>query len=457
LHLLPHLFSDMSHLLKVISDWRNGRSAKECDFRDLFKQHLHKPPYYLRYSLDKQRPDLFMIYITDYSNRDEDLVQECNGIIVDSRDYSIVAYGMNRMLDKTKDYHSGQFRLPEGEDYRYEEAEDGAVLSVFQYEGSWVVSTKRNIDAKNVRWSSQKNFYQLLGEAFPNNDPQTCFQKDLQSGYTYSFILLHPENHLVIPHSKIELLYISRRNNTTLEEENMATDEPGKNHFDWASSRQIMNRESCLKRLSEHRGKVKRGIICYRKTLKSVQRIMIDYKWFNEANELRKGMPSLHLSYLACSPEEKQKMRQYFGNQHVFNQMDDLLRNLIRYTYAVYRDSYVRKQFKVLPDDPIYKTIRKLHNEFKTTGQPIRIHHVVNVIESIPAHILDSILSYFSAYGFYRPGEPPDLTDTADPGSHHDRHDHPKENVSSFDKSCKMPARIDDEDVHDPVLEYEGM
>lgn len=461
----------MSNLLKVISDWKNGRPAEECDFRDLFKQHLHKPPYFLRYSLDKQRPNLVMIYMTDYSDREDALVQECNGIIIDSNDYSIVAYGMNRMLDRTRDYHSGKYVIPKGDEYVFEEAEDGAVLTVFHYDDSWVVSTKRNIDARNVRWSSQKNFYQLLEEAFFENNVQDVFERHLEPGYTYSFILLHPENHLVIPHAKTELLYISKRNNSTLEEENMATDfvDEKATMLDWVKRRRIMDWETCMKCLSERGKHAKRGIICYKRVERSIERVMIDYKWFSEANDLRKGMPSLHLSYLACNSEEKQKMRQFFGDQSVFNQIDDLLRNLVRYTYYMYRDSYVRKQFKIPLEDPIYKTIRKLHNEYKTTGQSIRIHHVVNVIDTIPPHILDSILSYFAAYGFYRPDTLAKSVNDSERFEFVQPSIAKRENTSQPSQSQRIPsvpemerssipppseARIDDEEQ---IIEYEEM
>lgn len=393
----------MSALLKLIDTWKNGRDNKDCDFRDLFKEHLHKDPYFLRYSLDKSRPDLFMIYITDYSDREDHIVQECNGIIIDSNDYSIVAYGMNRMIDATDAYHNGTFKLDNNN--FFEEAEDGAVLTVFNYDDTWVVSTKRSIDANNVKWSSHKNFYQLLCDALPGGNACALFDKDLDKGYTYSFILLHPENHLVIPHDMAELLYVSRRDMRSLQEINISSisdDDENLKTFTWARKRTRLTNAEALERLTLNNGR-KRGIISSFRTGSNISRTMIDYKWFSEANHLRKGQPSLHLSYLACSPDEKQKMRQYFGNQVIFATIDDLLRNLIRYTFTVYKDSYVRKQFKVPDNHPIYKTIRKLHYDYKTTGQPVRIHHVVNIIETIPTHILDSMLLYFSTYGFYPP------------------------------------------------------
>jgi len=396
----------MSALLKLISEWKNGRKSEDCDFRDLFKEHLHKEPYFLRYSLDKQRPNLFMIYITDMSDRNNELVQECNGIILDRSDYSVVAFGMKRMKDLTEQFHRGDVEIS-FDDYKLEESEDGAVLTVYNYDNIWMVSTKRSIDAKNVKWSSQRNFYQLLSDAFVDGKPDEMFSRDLEKEFTYSFILLHPENHLVIQHSKPELVYVSRRSLKTLKEDNIASvDEASVPALEWAGVRSSLDKTVAEDRLKRKNGNNynKRGVIFSRLSQSGdYERSYVDYKWFQEANLLRHGKPSLHLSYLACGPDEKQKMRQYFGNQNIFNVIDDLLRNLTRYIFSVYKDSYVRKQFKVPNNSPIYRTIRKLHYDYKTTGEPVRIHHVVNAIDNIPPEVLDGILLHYSTYGFYAP------------------------------------------------------
>lgn len=452
----------MSSLLKTIADWKE--SNKEGSYRDLFKDLLHKAPYFLRYALDPSKPDLFMIYQTDYSDRTDAVVRECNGIIL-NMDYSIVAYGMDRMVDKTEDFKTGRFTLEEYKNPEdgtskpiiIEEAEDGAVLTVYHYQPSdgnadgakWVVSTKRSIDAHNVRWSSHKDFYQLLCDAVPDNDPQTLFDKNLHKDYTYSFILLHPENQLVVAHAEPKLIYVSKRNKKTLSETN-ASDNDAES-FTWANKRtQISYDEACDKLTGKGSPTTKRGVIVGTKvtvdSVTNISRLMVDYKWFNEANNLRKGMPSLHLSYLSCSPDEKQRMRGYFGNLEMFNVIDHLLRDLIHYTHNVYKDSYIRKQFKVSIEHPISRTIRKLHYTYKTTGNPVTIHDVVDVVGRIPVTALDNMLQFFAAYGFGVPVDPNDLP-AANAGHSGVRNK----------KSPRRQSRIDDEQVSaNPIPKMEG-
>lgn len=397
----------MAELLKLISDWKRTCLSENAlvEYQSLFRDKLRQHPYYLRYALDKQRDDLLMIYQTDRSDKNNDIVKECNGIILDKTDFSIVAYGMRGRVDETENFYSGNLPINIHE-YDLEEVDDGAVLTVYNYGGEWLVATKRSIDASRVRWSSSRNFLELLSDALSN--PLETFARDLDPGYTYSFVLLHPENHLVLLHQKPELIYVSRRNNETLEEENISSlsNESVGNEpiFPWAQQRTRLTAKECLSRLSQEKKMEKRGIMCVsRNDPLRMDRIKIDYKWFHEADKLRKGLPSLHLSYLACSPDEKQRMRSYFGNLMEFRVIDDLLRNLIHYVYSVYRESYVKKQYRVPQQHPICKTLRILHYDYRMTGEPVRVHHVAALIDRTPCQILDSMLKFFSTYGFNPP------------------------------------------------------
>src|SRR4051812_24061037 len=113
----------MSNLLQFIADWQERNPGAE--YQELFRSHLHQHPYYLRYALDRQRKDLFMVYQTDRSDKNDAIVKECNGIILDKGDYHIVAYGMKGRIDETENYHLGNFPIDFAQ-YDLEEVDDGA-------------------------------------------------------------------------------------------------------------------------------------------------------------------------------------------------------------------------------------------------------------------------------------------------------------------------------------------
>ena len=393
----------MSNLSTLIKSWKTEQenNKQEFSFRTLFSNVLHKEPYHLRYSLDKKRPKLFMIHPTELSQNDNKVVQECNGIILDGETFEIVSYGMQNLTDSTVHFDSTKTDF-DNENIHVEEAEDGTVLRVFYWNNEWIVSTNRRIDASRVRWASNKTFYELLSEAVPDRKLEDLFEKDLSKENTYSFILLHPENQLVIDHSEPRLVLIGYRNNSTFVE---------KDHrdlqLDWAQNPHSIT-ENTLKFVNDHLESKerfdKRGLIISDWSVSTVvKRVKIDYQWFTIANDLRKNMPTLHLSYLACSFQEKKLMRSYFGQLDIFNMVDSLLRYLTKYSFETYRDSYVRKQYKVPTDHPIFYVVRRLHYLYKTGGEPIKMQHVRTILDSTPAHILDSMLFFFSTHGFYPP------------------------------------------------------
>ncbi|RKO93304.1 hypothetical protein BDK51DRAFT_27878 [Blyttiomyces helicus] len=143
----------MAALSNLISTWiKNGNPSivvgdvnKEKTFRELFNQVLHRSPFYLRYSLDRKRPDLFLIHPTELSDMSDPVVLECNGIILRKKTHEIVARGMDNICDVDIDQAMSYLDTPDT--YALEEAEDGTVLRVSYIDDQWVVSTNRCIDA----------------------------------------------------------------------------------------------------------------------------------------------------------------------------------------------------------------------------------------------------------------------------------------------------------------------
>jgi len=96
-------------------------------------------------------------------------------------------------------------------------------------------------------------------------------------------------------------------------------------------------------------------------------------------------------------------MKIYFGQQEEFTAIDNLLKMLTKYSFETYRDSYVRKQYKIPTEHPIYYVVKRLHYLYKTECEPIKMQHVRLILDTTPPYILDSMLYFFSSYGFYPP------------------------------------------------------
>ncbi len=393
-------------LSKLITDWKTNNPTKTGDnsFRQLFHDLLHQAPYFLRYSLDSERPDLFLIHPTTMSDLENEVVKECNGTILSKNTFQVVAYGMQTIQTVSA--------LPEELEpgIRFEEAEDGTVVKVFHHVNEWMISTNRRIDAGRVRWASTKTFKTMLTEALvAAGKPGLETLDELDKDITYSFILLHPENQLVIYHPKPQLVMVSRRNRLTYEEQL-----PTESNESWYRLPKFLTLEEVQEHLKSDIPKPERGIIFVDpKDPLHINRAKLDYDWYKALNHLRHNLPTMNLSYLACSPEEKMRFKLAFGDgQGIFNTTDWYLGQLGMYLHCVYKDVYVKRIFQVPRLHPISPLLYRLHNVYKdvkrTTKAPfhIRGEHVQYVINSTPARKLDHLLGFLANNRFSAPFNP---------------------------------------------------
>lgn len=377
-------------LEKSIKDWLDEKHAEptEQNLRALFKEKLGKDPYRLRFHLDHDSPDLIMIVPSRSSDRTLQLVEESNGIVLDSS-WNVVAHGMDVLRE-------GNHMRQGGIDAKYdiEEAEDGTVIRVFNHDGRWNLATNRCLDAWKARWSSVKTFGDLFIEALKGVDADTAFS-ELDPGFTYSFVLLHPENQLVVHHPIPRLVSVGRRNNTTQEEE-----KADKFTVSWAAEPVRVSLSDLLSRLNNEDAAAqgKRGFIISDWTDPvHVKRWKLDYAPFATVHQLRKNLPAIHLSYLASSLEDRETMRRAFPHwTNTFMFIDKLLFSFAAFCYGTYVDAFIRRRFTIAQDDPIYQVLRRVHRQYKVSGQKITESQVRSVIDHLPVKELDSLLRYHS-------------------------------------------------------------
>lgn len=86
-----------------------------------------------------------------------------------------------------------------GENVEYLEYVDGTMINVYydDINNKWEIATRSNVGAKyNFFDNCEKTFNEMFFEAF--NAMNLDF-KDFKKGYSYSFVLQHPENRIVVP------------------------------------------------------------------------------------------------------------------------------------------------------------------------------------------------------------------------------------------------------------------
>jgi hypothetical protein len=176
---------------------------------EVLKNTLENEPYNLKIKEDNDFPNLFLIHNSDKSNKDLDIVKECNGIILEKELFRIVCYSFNKCSD--------QLTLPDNlnkNNLFIENSIEGTLVRYFYYNGQWILCTKKCINSNKSRWISNKNFFILFEECLVNNN----ILDRLNQNYCYSFIITHPENNIVVNYKEPFLYHISTRDMISMNE-----------------------------------------------------------------------------------------------------------------------------------------------------------------------------------------------------------------------------------------------
>ncbi len=193
-------------MLKVIEFIKS-----HSNWRDI----LTNTPYCLRIIDEGEFTILKFTYNgSDFNN---DIVRECRGIIIDSNLNPVC-------IPFFKFFNYGEPYADEidWESAVVEEKIDGMLIKVWNYSGTWMVSTKDTILAEKVTISA-------------NNDNDSAFKSysglflaalkeikfditSLNPQYTYVFELVSPYTRLVVPYESIDVYHIGTRDNISGQE-----------------------------------------------------------------------------------------------------------------------------------------------------------------------------------------------------------------------------------------------
>lgn len=157
-------------------------------------------------------------YIFNYSpidcHFDDPVVQEARGIILDIDDdrgsISVVCWPFRKFCN----YQEGFADEIDWGSARVQEKVDGSIVKLYHYNGEWVWSTNRMIEAKDA-YTETGNMLQLILSS--ENYDKIPFS-ELDKDTTYIFELVNRESRVVIKYSTDILYHTGTRNNITGEE-----------------------------------------------------------------------------------------------------------------------------------------------------------------------------------------------------------------------------------------------
>lgn len=150
---------------------------------------------------DDSDEDLYLIsnkYIKENKMRISNLERECRSIIL-NKSLDIICYGYD---DIYYNQDAKNYILKNGLDKNYtiQECFEGTLLSLFNYNGKWFLSTRQCIDSKNSKWTSDKSHYEMFLDCIEISFNE--FTNYLKENLNYFFVIVHHENKNIVDYSE---------------------------------------------------------------------------------------------------------------------------------------------------------------------------------------------------------------------------------------------------------------
>lgn len=331
---------------------------------DNIKNIITNKPYNLIIKEDNDFPDLYMItYKRGISNLNNELVNQCRGLIIEKSTNKIICYTFNKSEDHSE---NNNFNW---NDYQIQRSIDGTQIRLFYYNDKWNVATTRCIDAKKSFWSSNKSFYDLFIETIPN------FPYDkLNINYSYAFVLCHPENKIVINYDQAKIYHVLTRDLETLSEIecDIGIEKPEIISEKFENILNDMNDVSDLK--------FEGFMLCDNQ----YQRIKIKYNYYNNIKELLYNTNNKFFRYLNLKYDKKilNYLNIFKEDTELFNKFKKEINNLVYDIYKNYINLHIKKINKINDIPEHYrKIIYNLHGIYLSNHQKITldiIHQEIN-------------------------------------------------------------------------------
>ena len=290
---------------------------------------------------------------------------------------------------------------------------EGTMINMF-YDTQWKIATRSNIGAEfKFNFDSNLNFRQMFLEAFSNQGLEfDMFSKK----YSYSFVLQHPENRIVVPFNKTNLILTNIYQCNNSDNKKVIEIDIFNKENDW-----ISNNNYKLIQLPKKMTTILKDENLSINDIKSMVHSGLDYtiqgavfinrklgirskirnQNYENVRELKGNSPKLQYQYYNLRNYGKVKdfLKYYPEHKKKFTEMRAQLHNWTLELWNNYFKCYVEKQ-KPLKEFPFeFRThmfqLHKIYvNELRLEKKHVNKKVVINYVNDLPPDYLMSSINY---------------------------------------------------------------
>lgn len=329
----------------------------------------------------------------EMTDKEKMIKRQANGLIFDMETKRIICMSQNKIIELNTFSEVLDVVKNNDDNTQIEYCEDGTVLRLYNYNNVWRTATTRCVNAMNSCWNGKKDFDKMFWEVFDES-----LLRDMDTNYTYFFVLLHRENRIVIKHNVNMLVYVSRIHNVNYTEDNS---DLFKDVYGIKRPKQMSIDEfvSLSKNVNNFEPKFKRGIII--KTFNNQNNTWNLYKYdfekYKLVKEIRGNVADIRMRYLELlnKPESLDLLQEFYKEHHfMFTFIKASLLKLVKTIYKLYVDSHIKHTITVRDDNIFLRTLKQLHAQYNLTKNPISFFDVQKKVFSLNTRVIAKFLEW---------------------------------------------------------------
>ena len=162
---------------------------------DDFKRKLFENAIMSKYYEDE---NLLLLYHKYEIPSKSPLEKECRSLVVDMTDLNIISYTCQTPICNKE---AQQFLLNNNDinlDGTIFKCYEGSILSLFNHNNKWYLSTRRCLDSNESNWNNTNHYNMFMDVLNSENTTFSEFTEKLNPEYGYYFVMMHHKNKLVV-------------------------------------------------------------------------------------------------------------------------------------------------------------------------------------------------------------------------------------------------------------------
>jgi hypothetical protein len=208
------------YIKNFIEEYKTTLTNNEIDVSDLKKKLFDNYSIMTKYS---EEDNLLLLYHKYNLPTNSDLEQDCRSLVIDLSTLEVISYTCPNTISNKE---AQQFMLNNNDlDYEMYKCYEGSILSLFNHNNKWYLSTRRCLDSKKSKsLLNDSNYYDMFIDVL-NKENLTFdeFTDKLDKNYGYYFIIIHHFNKNIIDYvkqfgqnyAKLCLIFVRRKEDQT--------------------------------------------------------------------------------------------------------------------------------------------------------------------------------------------------------------------------------------------------